>query len=78
MNSEKEIENKIRKEFEEASETLSHLPHHAAPDMIWLNPAIQAYSTYLNYKSQEKSRKQIMITASATVVLGVATFILHY
>ena len=44
--------------------------------MECLNPAVQAYTAYLNYKSQERSLKQIRITAIATVVLVVATLIL--
>jgi hypothetical protein len=53
---------------------LKHLPGTTTID--WLNTAIQAYTTYLNYKSQERSLKQIRITALATVALASATFIL--
>ena len=74
--SEKEIENKIRKQLKDASETLARLPAHATTDIAWLSPAIQAYTTYLNFNSQQKSLRQIRITALATVVLAVATLIL--
>ncbi len=69
-------ENKIREKLKEASETLSHLPHTSRMDMEWISPAIQAYTSYLNYASQERSLKQIRITALATVCLAIATFIL--
>jgi hypothetical protein len=45
-------------------------------DMEWLNPAIQAYTSYLNYKSQEKSLQQIKVTAKATEITAIATTIL--
>ena len=73
---EKDIEEKIREHLEDASKTLSNLPAHARGDMEWLNPAIQCYTGYLNYKSQERSLKQIRITALATVGLAIGTFIL--
>lgn len=71
-------EQKIRQQLEDASETLARLPSHARVDMEWLNPAIQAYTSYLNYKSQERSLKQIKITALATVGLAIGTFILAW
>jgi hypothetical protein len=74
--SEKKVERKIRQHLKDASETLANLPPHATQDMHWLNPAIQAYTSYLNYNSQEKSLKQIRITALATVGLAIATLIL--
>jgi hypothetical protein len=74
-NSEKTIENNIRKQLEETSETLSR-QRASSPDMPYLSPAVQAYTSYLNYKSQERSLKQIRITAYATVVLAFATLVL--
>jgi thiaminase len=72
----KGTEEKIREKLKEASETLSHLEHTSRMDMEWITPSIQAYTAYLNYVSQERSLKQIRITALATVGLAVATFIL--
>jgi hypothetical protein len=74
--SEKEIEDKIRQEFVDASETLSRLKHTDAIDMKWISPSIQAYTAYLNYRSQERSLKQIKITALATALLAIGTLIL--
>jgi hypothetical protein len=78
VNSEKEIEKKIRNHLKDASETLAQLPHHATTDMKWLDPAIQAYTAYLTYKSQERSLKQIQITALATVGLAIGTIVLAF
>jgi hypothetical protein len=75
-NSKKEIEEKIRNQLKEASETLARLPAHARLDMEWLNPAIQGYTSYLNYISQERTLRHIRITAYATVVLAIATLVL--
>jgi hypothetical protein len=74
-NSEKEKEEKIREHLKNVTETLVK----ASPGTTtidWLNTPIQAYTTYINYKSQERSLKQIRITALATVALASATFIL--
>jgi hypothetical protein len=75
INPEKETEAKILQRFKDTSETLSTL-RASSLDMVYLSPAMQAYASYLNYISQEKSLKQIRITALATVALAAATFIL--
>jgi hypothetical protein len=74
--SEKEIEKEMRKRLKETSETVLNLGNGANPDLAWLNPKIQAYTTYINFKSQERTLTQIRITAIATVALAIATLIL--
>jgi hypothetical protein len=69
-------EQKIREKLENLSNAIVAGESHLVKDINWIAPSIQAYTSYLNYKSQERSLKQIRITALATVVLAVATLIL--
>jgi hypothetical protein len=71
-----EIERQIRKQLEEAAKTLAKLKPNDTIDMKIYSTALQGYSSYLDSIAQERSLKQIRITAYATTILALSTLIL--